>query len=167
ATTEILDLGRDRFDHDTAAIGDRDTALHRTPGTVKVAKGRAPPGLEPQVFAWNSLQYMAAEENAKEALKGSLHRAARAPQPPQGPQGGAGGAWGGQLGRGDGQLVREDGKLSKRRRGGKGGTRGGRATTETDDCVVAARGPAGDVPPLAKGCAVELDRSLFWEENIV
>src|SRR5438132_589445 len=54
--TAIHDLGRERFDQSTAEVGDRDAALFASQ-PVSVRKGRAPRGLEAQVFAWNTMKY--------------------------------------------------------------------------------------------------------------
>ncbi|KAF2245454.1 hypothetical protein BU26DRAFT_532985 [Trematosphaeria pertusa] len=159
-TTELADLGRERFDHDTAAIGDRDFAFYAT-APVNVRQGRAPQGLESQVFAWNTFQYTTEERDDREELKGALHdgqlhranRAARgeqAPEPVRGYGGGRGGRGGGRGGRGG-------------REGQGQGQQGGVAP----DALVAARKPEGSAPPLAKGYAEELSADMFWSEPIV
>ena len=162
-STELADLGRERFDHDTAAIGDRDFALYAE-RLITLQGGRAPRGLESQVFAWNSFQYVAEERNDLEALKGDLHegqlhrqnRAARAggvpPEPV--PRGGAGGGRGGGAWKNGGMGV-----------GGGGHARGhGQGVLEP---LYAGRKPEGRAPPLAKGWPEELDRSMFWDGPIV
>lgn len=159
SSTELADLGAARFDHDTAAVGDKDYALtsyHHAPVTVQA--GRAPKGLENQVFAWNTFQYTTTERDEKEERKGDLHegqlhranRAAAGIPPPvmahenrpasygSGGRGGRGGGGGGGVGRDDAQL----------------------------DALCAGRKPEGIAPPLAKGFAEELDKSLFWDEPI-
>lgn|SRR4051812_23572617 len=86
--TYLHDLGRERFDQDVAAITDRDISLYSHAPTA-VAKGRAPKGLEQQVFAWNTMQYTTEDKDEKEEKKGDLHggqlyrqnRAAREPEP--------------------------------------------------------------------------------------
>ena len=161
SSTELADLGAARFDHDTAAIGDKDFALisyGRAPVTVQ--SGRAPKGLEYQVFAWNTFQYTTTERDGREEKKGDLHegqlhrqnRAAAgillavmayenrpASYGGDGARGRRGGRTGGEPGRNDGQL----------------------------DALCAGRKPEGDAPPLAKGFAEELDESMFWDEPIV
>lgn len=154
--TAIHDLGRERFDHDVAAIGDRDTAFFAS-GPVNVAKGRAPMGMERQVFAWNTMHYTTEDKDDKEELKGDLHggqlhrqnRAARAPPPKLDMIGGGGGGGGGGM----------------RRRGGAnkaGGIDGG-----LEESLRAAMKPEHDAPPLAKGFAEELSADMFWSEPIV
>lgn len=161
SSTELADLGATRFDHDTAAVGDRDYALtsySQTP--VIVQSGRAPKGLENQVFAWNTFQYTTSERNEKEEKKGDLHE--------------------GQLHRqnraADGNrsavMVHED-----RPAGYGGGRARGRVGRRSDvpvdgnggqlDALCAGRKPEGNAPPLAKGFAEELDKSMFWDEPIV
>ncbi|KAJ8117210.1 hypothetical protein OPT61_g1541 [Boeremia exigua] len=166
-STELADLGAARFDHDTAAVGDKDYALTgHSHQPVTVQAGRAPKGLEGQVFAWNTFQYTTTERNEKEEKKGDLHegqlhRANRAaqggPSPSMGYENrpasygsGNGGTRGG--------------------RGGRGSKRGGAivvgASGQQPDALCAGRKPAGNAPPLAKGFAEELDKSLFWDEPI-
>jgi hypothetical protein len=70
--TELADLGRLRFDHDTAQATDRDAALF-SHQPVTVRQGRAPKGLEGQVFAWNTFKFTTEERDEKEELKGDLH----------------------------------------------------------------------------------------------
>ena len=70
SSIEIADLGGARYDQETAAIGDRDYSLVRPGQAVAVQAGRAPKGLESQVFAWNTFQYTTEERNEKEELKG-------------------------------------------------------------------------------------------------
>jgi hypothetical protein len=158
SSTELADLGRERFDHDTAQITDRDASLHSN-ARVTVRQGRAPRGLENKVFAWTTFQYTTDQRDDREELKGDLHegqlhrlnKAARDPQPMMGFGGDNGG--GGRGGRG----------------GGRGG-RGGRADRGDGkaDALCAGRKPEGKaVPPMAKGFPEELDKSLFWDEPIV
>ncbi|KAF1832056.1 hypothetical protein BDW02DRAFT_605126 [Decorospora gaudefroyi] len=71
-SVELADLGRARFDQDTAAIGDRDLALYAAQPVV-APTGRAPKGLEDQVFAWNTFKFTTAEVDSREELKGNLH----------------------------------------------------------------------------------------------
>jgi hypothetical protein len=165
---EIADLGAARFDHDVAAVGDRDYALNRPGQHVAVQAGRAPRGLESQVFAWNTFQYMDGERNEKEEKKGDLHegqlhRANRAAaagggqvmgfenRPATYGDGGMRGGFGGRGG--------FDGRGGMR--GGAGGPGDGKM-----DALCAGRKPAVHAPPLAKGFAEELDKSLFWDEPI-
>ncbi|KAJ4377147.1 hypothetical protein N0V86_006588 [Didymella sp. IMI 355093] len=132
SSTELADLGAARFDHDTAAVGDKDYALTSyTQAPVTVQAGRAPKGLESQVFAWNTFQYTTSERDKKEEKKGDLHegqlhranRAAAGIAPPSmmahenrpasygsGCRGGRDGR-GGQGGRGGGGAGRDDGQL--------------------------------------------------------
>ncbi|KAF1926899.1 uncharacterized protein M421DRAFT_66207 [Didymella exigua CBS 183.55] len=164
SSTELADLGAARFDHDTAAVGDKDYALTSyTQAPITVQGGRAPKGLESQVFAWNTFQYTTTERNEKEEKKGDLHegqlhranRAAAGIAPPlmahdnrPTSYGGGRSERGGQSGRGgrsDGAAGRTDGQL---------------------DALCAARKPEGNAPPLAKGFAEELDKSMFWDEPI-
>ncbi|KAF2821061.1 hypothetical protein CC86DRAFT_411369 [Ophiobolus disseminans] len=147
-STELADLGRERFDHDTAQATDRDASLF-THGPVAVREGRAPKGLEKQVFAWNTFKFTTEERDDREELKGDLHegqlhrqnRAARDPNPPTHFAGG----------------------------GGRGGARAGRAGWDDGkmDALCAGRKPEGEAPPLAKGYAEEMDKSMFWDEPIV
>lgn len=69
---ELADLGHARFDHDTAKATDRDASLY-TQQPVTIRQGRAPKGLESQVFAWNTFKFTTEERDEKEELKGSLH----------------------------------------------------------------------------------------------
>ena len=156
-STELADLGRARFDQDTAAVGDRDFALY-THQPVAVRSGRAPKGLENQVFAWNTFQYTTEELDEREALKGDLHegqlhrqnRAARAgPPPPPPPQ--------------PAHMMRGRAAMS----GSKGGGGMGGGRNGAEDALCAARKPEGRAPPLAKGFPEELDKSMFWDEAIV
>ncbi|KAH7371335.1 hypothetical protein BKA66DRAFT_424098 [Pyrenochaeta sp. MPI-SDFR-AT-0127] len=153
SSTELADLGRERFDHDTAAISDRDFALYSR-GPVAVRTGHAPEGLEEQVFGWTTFHYTTAERNNREELKGDLH---------------------------EGQLHRQnraarDGSQSVPMMGngaGGGGLRAGRNGREgkggnsMTDALCAGRKPDGHVPPLAKGFAEEMDKTMFWDEPIV
>lgn len=155
---ELADLGIARAENDTAAISDRDFALTgRT--HVAVQAGRAPKGLENEVFAWNAFKYTTEERDGREELKGDLH---------------------------EGQLHRQNRaaqQLAKTMKGhedigrGKGpGTGGGgpkihgvvtQQTTQVQ-ALCAGRKPEGmTVPPLAKGMAEKLDKSMFWDEPIV
>lgn len=158
-TTELADLGSARFDHDTAAIGDKDYALTRSCNPVTVQAGRAPKGLESQVFAWNTFQFTTEDRNEKEEKKGDLHEGQlhRANRVAAG-QAVGGGFENGRVANGGGG------------RGGKGGrASAGRVETGrgTMDALVAGRKPEGvPVPPLAKGFAEELDKNMFWEEPI-
>lgn len=160
SSTELADLGTARFDHDTAAVGDKDYALiSYTHAPVTVQAGRAPKGLESQVFAWNTFQYTTTERDEKEEKKGDLHegqlhranRAAAGIPPPvmaydnRPASYGSGGGRGGRGGRGGGAAGRTDGQL---------------------DALCAGRKPEGNAPPLAKGFAEELDKSMFWNEPI-
>ncbi|KAJ4405197.1 hypothetical protein N0V91_005355 [Didymella pomorum] len=165
SSTELADLGAARFDHDTAAVGDKDYALNSyNQAPVTVQAGRAPKGLENQVFAWNTFQYTTAERDEKEERKGDLHegqlhranRAALGVPPPvmtheNRPASYSSGGRGGRGGRG--------------RRGGRGGGAAGRNDAQLD-ALCAGRKPEGNAPPLAKGFSEELDRSMFWDEPI-
>jgi len=147
SSTELADLGSARFDHDTAAIGDRDFSLRTTHTPVSVPTGRAPKGLEGQVFAWNTFQYTTAERDEKEEKKGDLH---------------------------EGQLHRANraaaGVVRPPVGGFGGGGKGVKAKAKegvTADALCAGRKPEGVVvAPLAKGFAEELDKGMFWDEKI-
>lgn len=150
-STEAADLGQERYDHDTAAIGDRDDALY-TAGPVLVSQGRAPAGMEQQTFAWSTFQYETNERDGREELKGDLHggqlhrqnRAARGeptgPPPPRESRGrvGRGGATSGQQGGGNTGLT---------------------------PLVCGRKGDDG-TPKLAKGRPEELGEELFWDTPI-
>jgi hypothetical protein len=152
SSTEVADLGRERFDHDTAEITDRDAALF-SQQPVNVRQGRAPRGLENQVFAWNTFKYTTEERDDREELKGELHegqlhRQNRAARDPGGGSGFAGSS-------------RDGG------RGGAGGGRGGRRNEDSGMTDALRAGmKEGEAPPLAKGIADELDKSMFWESPI-
>ncbi|KAH8723707.1 hypothetical protein GQ44DRAFT_740926 [Phaeosphaeriaceae sp. PMI808] len=134
--TELADLGRARFDHDTAQITDRDSSLHSS-DPVTVRPGRAPKGLENQVFAWNTFKYTTDEADDREELKGDLHE--------------------GQLHRQNRAARGEDG------RGGLGmGNKNGRV-----DALCAGRKGEEKMPPVAKGGAEGCDKGAFWDEKIV
>lgn len=149
-STELADLGRERFDHDTAAIDNRDFALYAQQ-PVDVKAGRAPAGLECKVFEWHTFQYTTEERDNREELKGNLHegqlhrqnRAAR-----EGPQAE--------------HVAGYNGKGK-----GKGKARGGDDRGGQVDALWAGKKPEYDCPPLAKGFAEELDKSMFWDEPIV
>lgn len=157
SSTELADLGAARFDHDTAAIGDKDYSLRKTHTPIAVPAGRAPKGLESQVFAWNTFQYTTTERNEKEEKKGDLHEgqlhranraAAGVPPPSMGWEGrpmtyGGGGAGA----------------------GGRGVNAGAKRGV-TVDALCAGRKPEGNAPPVAKGFAEELEKGMFWEEKI-
>ncbi|KAH9871007.1 hypothetical protein J1614_006581 [Plenodomus biglobosus] len=162
--TELADLGRERFDHDTAQITSRDHALlSHAPVTVRA--GKPPKGLEAKVFEWNVFQHTTAERDDREELKGDLHegqlhRQNRAARETEG-GGGGGGGFGGSVrgGFGGGGM------------GGFGSGRGKSAKVERDDgladALCAGRKPEGGGAPLAKGFAEELDKSMFWDGPIV
>lgn len=164
-SVELFDLGIARFDQDTAAVGDRDLALHASQPVIARA-GRAPRGLESQVHAWNTFQYTTDEVNGREELKGDLHggQLHRENRAAANPQGMAPTGSGGRGSRGGFE------------RGGRGGARGGRAGGTgrgggRDDGqmegLCAGRKPDFDAPPMAKGMAEEMDKSMFWDEPIV
>ncbi|KAF2199185.1 hypothetical protein GQ43DRAFT_335462, partial [Delitschia confertaspora ATCC 74209] len=70
--TSLADLGLARFNEDVAAVDRADHALHvRHP--ITVAQGRAPPGLEAQVFAWNAFTLIHDDRDAVAEAKGDLH----------------------------------------------------------------------------------------------
>lgn len=162
-TTELADLGLARADYSTAAAGDRDAALHADQ-PITVTAGRAPRGLETQVHAWNTFQYTTEERDDREDLKGDLHegqlhrqnRMARGE--PVGVEAGGGrggrGGFAARGGRGGGGL-----------RGGRAGVGGG-AEGGMGDALCAGRKPEGRMPPLAKGLAEEMDKSMFWDGPI-
>ncbi|KAF2034228.1 hypothetical protein EK21DRAFT_49632, partial [Setomelanomma holmii] len=168
SSTELADLGRARFDHDTAEATNRDAALFSA-APVAVRQGRAPKGLEDQVFAWNTFKYTTEERDDREELKGDLHegqlhRQNRAARDPMAGMGGGmgGGGRGGMMG--GGSMGRAGGVAG----GGRGGTRsrGGRKEDAGSHTLCAGRKPAGEAPPLAKGFAEELDKSMFWDSPI-
>lgn len=162
ASTELADLGAARFDRDTAAVGDKDYALNSySQAPITVQAGRAPKGLENQVFAWNTFQYTTTERDEREERKGDLHegqlhRANRAAQglPPS-------------VKAHENRSV-SYGSGSRGERGGRG-SRGGGACGRNDvqlDALCAGRKPECTAPPLAKGFAEELDKSMFWDGPI-
>ncbi|KAJ4354168.1 uncharacterized protein N0V89_005901 [Didymosphaeria variabile] len=153
-SNEAADLGQERYDQDTAAIGDRDDALYAN-GPVLVRQGRAPAGMEQQIFAWSAFQYETEERNSREELKGDLHggqlhrqnRAARGeqtgPPPPREPRRG------------------------KDRRGGPGGMTGSNAQANPGlEPLICGRRVDDKTPKLAKGRPEELDEDLFWDKPI-
>lgn len=137
ASTELADLGSARFDHDTAAISDRDFSL-RAPqhknahnsssatdprALLLLSQARAPQGLESQVFAWNTFQYTTEERDDRAELKadlheGQLHRQNRVVAQAMAAQEGYGDTFSHGMGRGDG------GRGRGRGRGAVGITRG-------------------------------------------
>ncbi|KAF2472860.1 uncharacterized protein BDR25DRAFT_283415 [Lindgomyces ingoldianus] len=139
--TSLADLGQIRYDQDVAAIGDRDHAFF-TQAPVHVASGRAPEGLEAQVFAWNLMQHTTEDRDDREELKGDLH--------------------GGQLHRANRAALQPVPNMSLLEPvGGRG-----RANLSPFDPLVAAYKPENSCPPLAKGHAAELPAELFWNEPI-
>ncbi|KAF2846681.1 hypothetical protein T440DRAFT_541144 [Plenodomus tracheiphilus IPT5] len=154
SSTELADLGHERFDHDTAEVTSRDHALlSHAPVTLRA--GKAPRGLEGQVFAWQIFQHTTEERDDREELKGDLHegqlhrqnRAAREPMQGFADQMGGGG------------------------HGGCGGAKGRAGRPKVEDgygnALCAGRKPEGDAPPCAKGFAEELDKSMFWDGSIL
>ncbi|KAH7071851.1 hypothetical protein BKA63DRAFT_554766 [Paraphoma chrysanthemicola] len=169
SATELADLGRARFDHDTALATDRDIAL-QIGGPVTVRQGRAPRGLEDQVFAWNTFKYTTEERDDREELKGELHDGQLHRQNRTVTEGmnGGGGEMGGPGFGGRGRGGKGGVMGGGGSRGGRGGGRGGRENQDgTMDALVAGRKPAGGAPPLAKNFAEELDKSMFWDGPIV
>ncbi|EUC40432.1 hypothetical protein COCMIDRAFT_108848 [Bipolaris oryzae ATCC 44560] len=144
-TTELHDLGATRFDRDTAAPSDRDTALlHRHPAVpVITPQGRAPPGLEAKVHEWTTFRFTTEDVDRVEELKGDLH--------------------GGMLHRVNRAARGEVGGGPVMRRGGKG--RNEDMAQETTLC--GGRKGEGDVAPVAKGMAEEMGKDMFWSEPIV
>jgi hypothetical protein len=58
--------------------------------------------------------------------------------------------------------------MGRPQRGGRSGGRGGGIVQDRKvEGLVAGRKPDHDAPPLSKGYAEELDRSMFWDEAIV
>ncbi|ORY18926.1 hypothetical protein BCR34DRAFT_453578, partial [Clohesyomyces aquaticus] len=156
----LADLGQSRYDQDVAAVGDRDHAFFAAE-PLHVARGRAPKGLEAQVFAWNLLQHDAGEKDDREELKGDLHggqlhranRAALHPHsamPPPSP-----------MTRGGGDGGRERG-----RKGRGGGQMNGNGKPHGSDSMIAAMKPDKECAPQAKGIAAELSADLFWNGPI-
>tara|TARA_R110002003_G_scaffold296_2_gene18599 strand:+ start:12217 stop:12750 length:534 start_codon:yes stop_codon:yes gene_type:complete len=158
-STELADLGRARFDHDTAQATDRDASLFAG-APVTVRQGRAPKGLEDQVFAWNTFKYTTAERDDREELKGDLHEGQlhRQNRAAVAVAGGGGMVGGGMMG-GGGSRGGGGGGGAARGRGGK--------SDGTMDALCAGRKPGGEMAPLAKGCAEELDKGMFWDGRIV
>jgi hypothetical protein len=161
--TSLYDLGNERYELAVADASDRDHAI-MAQAPIHVAAGRAPQGLEQQVFAWNTLQYTDEDKDVKvEALgdlhAGQLHRANRAAvaPPPPGPPGMGMGMNGGGGGRGRG------GRGGRGRGGGRGGAM---ARDPMWDPLIAGRKPSETCPPQAKGFPEELDKSLFWDGPI-
>jgi hypothetical protein len=160
-STELADLGQARFDHDTAEVTNRDHALF-SHQPVAVRQGRAPKGLESQVFAWNTFKYTTEERDDREELKGELHegqlhRQNRAAREPEGFAAHGGGFGRGGIGRGGGGTPR--------------GSRGGRLMRDDrndgmTDALCAGR-KQGETPPLAKGFPEELSKDMFWDGPIV
>ncbi|KAA8611721.1 hypothetical protein PtrSN002B_008435 [Pyrenophora tritici-repentis] len=162
-SVELADLGRARFDQDVAAIGDRDVAL-MTHGPVLAPIGRAPRGMESAVHAWNTFQYTTDEVNEREELKGDLHggqlhRENRAARDGQGGMGYMGQMMG-RGGRGGGRGSAWGG------RGGRGGRNAAREEVQ-DEGLCAGRKPDVEAPPMAKGMAEEMDKSMFWDGPII
>jgi hypothetical protein len=179
SSTELADLGRERFDHDTAEITDRDAALFAHQPVI-VPKGKAPRGLENQVFAWNTFKYTTEERDDREELKGELHegqlyrqnKAARDPGAGMGFESGSGFGRGGMMGRGEGGgggggMYDRGGGPS--RGGMHGGGRGGRNANQNEgmgDTLRAGMKPDVEAAPLAKGTG-DMDKNLFWSGPIV
>ena len=136
-STELHDLGRTRFDHDTAAPSERDTALTLAPthSAIPLRTGHAPRGLEAQVHAWTTFQFTTTDVDAGEELKGDLH--------------------GGQLHR-----------VNRAARGEERVVRGGGGSDEGALCA-GRKGEGSDARPLAKGMAEEMDKEMFWSERIM
>ncbi|KAH6039677.1 hypothetical protein HBI54_158540 [Parastagonospora nodorum] len=147
ASAELHDLGQARYDHDIAQATDRDAALF-TQGPVTVRQGRAPAGLENQVFAWNTFKYTTEERDDREELKGELHEGQLHRQNRA--------ALGGDGGRGGGGAGMRGGF------GGRGGVR-----QLVDDGKLCAGRKQGEAPPLAKGAAEECGKEMFWDGPIV
>lgn len=142
---ELHDLGQARYDHDIAQATDRDAALFSA-GPVTVRQGRAPAGLENQVFAWNTFKYTTDERDDREELKGELHE--------------------GQLHRQNRAALGGDGGGG--RGGFGGGSGGGRGVRpQVDDGKLCAGRKQGEAPPLAKGAAEECEKDMFWDGPIV
>ena len=167
SSVELADLGRSRFDQDVAGAGDRDYALN-TARLVMAPTARAPRGMESAVHAWTTFQYTTDEVNATEELKGDLHggqlhrenRMAGMGQTGM-PQMGRGSSWGSA---GGGGSSRGGGNIGGG--GGRGGRNGVREEVQNEG-LCAGRKPDVDAPPLAKGMAEEMDKSMFWDEPIV
>jgi hypothetical protein len=152
-TTELHDLGATRFDHDTAAPSDRDTALTRPHYQVPLIApaGRAPRGLETQVHAWTTFQFTTEDVDKVAELKGDLHggQLHRVNRAARGEVAGVGG-----IGMGMGMGM------------GGGVVKKGTVTAE-DNALCGGRKPAEAAPPLAKGMAEEMNKGMFWDEPIV
>lgn len=125
---------------------------------VFVRQGRAPAGMEQQVFAWSTFQYETDERDDREERKGDLHggqlhrqnRAARGePTGPPPPRASSGRGRGG------------------RGRGGHNGLNGQNGQGAQDELQpkICARAQEG-VPNLAKGKPQELSDDLFWDKPI-
>ncbi|KAJ5063081.1 hypothetical protein PSV09DRAFT_2377663 [Bipolaris maydis] len=144
-TAELHDLGATRFDRDTAAPSDRDTALLNRHIAVPVItpQGRAPPGLEAKVHAWTTFQFTTEDVDRVEELKGDLHggmlhRVNRAARGEVG-----GGVFMGNRGKGSNKGTAQENKLCGGRKGD------------------------GDAAPMAKGMAEEMGKDMFWSGPIV
>jgi hypothetical protein len=153
SSTELADLGRARFNHDTAQATDRDASLYSAQ-PVSLRQGRAPCGLEGQVFAWNTFKYTTEERDEREEMKGDLHdgqlhRQNRAARGEEGPlaRGDFGGARGGFAGSAGNRAAR------KREQGGG-----------VEESLCAGRKVEGW--GLAKGFAEELSKDMFWDGEL-
>ncbi|KAL1795976.1 hypothetical protein ACET3X_006200 [Alternaria dauci] len=162
---ELADLGTARFDQATAASGDRDFAL-RVNQPIIIPTGSAPRGLESQAHAWKTFLYTTDEVNNLEELKGDLHggQLHRENRAAANPQGMAPMDFGG--GRGRGGLERGGQAGARAGRAGAAG-RGGIKDDGQMNGLCAGRKPDFDAPPMAKGMAEEMDKSMFWDEPIV
>ncbi|KAH7128116.1 hypothetical protein B0J11DRAFT_483769 [Dendryphion nanum] len=146
--TTIADLGRANFDAVVAEATDRDTALNLNTA-LHIPKKAPAAGREREVFAWNKFHHVDEHKNEKEELKGDLH--------------------GGQLHRAN-RMARGEvpGYGGGNQPVGMDGGRGGRGGIMRGAMMRGARGGGReDMPPQAKGWAVELNKDLFWDEKIV
>ena len=173
STSELHDLGSARYNTSTAAITDKDYALHPSSSTLTpqvlaaraLAAGQAPKGYESKVHAWMTFASTTEEVEMPEELKGDLHggqlhrenRAVREMESGGGGAGFGGARGGGYMGGGGGG----------RSRGGQRGAKVGELGAAAQLALCAGRKAEDGGPPMAKGVAGEMDKGMFWEESIV
>ena len=163
--TSYADLGTSRYNTTVAAPDQKDLAL-RINAPVNVKQGRAPRGLEAQVFAWNTFELVTEDvdedaEAAGDLHGGQLHRANRAAERVM--MYGPGAEPEPMVGRG---------KIRRRGRGGRGGKGGGEAQEAlpvgafgADGTLVAGRAFEPHALPCAKGIPDKSMKDLFYGED--